>query len=62
MNASSAQVQPDLERSPAKRMNATTYEVESSHVAMLAQPEFVLDVIRDAAAAIQKGAVAASPA
>jgi len=43
-------------------MNATTYEVESSHVAMLAQPEFVLDVIRDAAAAIQKDAVATSPA
>jgi len=37
-------------------------EVESSHVVMLSQPEFVLDVIRDAAAAIQKDAVAASPA
>ena len=47
-------VQPDLERYLAKRMNATTYEVESSHVVMLSQPEFVLDVIRDAAAAIQK--------
>ena len=47
-------VQPDLERFVAKRMNATTYEVESSHVVMLSQPEFVLDVIRDAAAAIEK--------
>jgi pimeloyl-ACP methyl ester carboxylesterase len=52
-------VQPELERFLAKRMNATTYEVESSHVAMLAQPEFVLDVIRDAAMAVQKNAVAA---
>lgn len=43
-------------------MNATTYEVESSHVAMLSQPEFVPDVIRDAAAAIQKDAVAAGRA
>lgn len=50
-------VQPDLERFFAERMNATTYEVESSHVAMLSHPEFVLDVIRDAAAAVQKSAV-----
>jgi pimeloyl-ACP methyl ester carboxylesterase len=51
-------VQPDLERFVAQRMNATTYEVESSHVVMLSQPEFVLDVIRDAATAIQKNAAA----
>jgi pimeloyl-ACP methyl ester carboxylesterase len=51
-------VQPELERFVAKRMNATTYEVESSHVIMLSQPEFVLDVIRDAVAAIEKSAVA----
>jgi pimeloyl-ACP methyl ester carboxylesterase len=55
-------VQPDLERFVAKRMNATSYEVESSHVVMLSQPEFVLDVIRDAATAIQKDAVAAGVA
>ena len=55
-------IQPDLERFFAKRMNATTYEVESSHVAMLAQPAFVLDVIRDAVAAVQKDAVAAGVA
>jgi pimeloyl-ACP methyl ester carboxylesterase len=42
-------VQPDLERFFAKRMNATTHEVESSHVAMLSHPEIVVDVIRDAA-------------
>jgi len=51
-------VQPDLERFVAQRMNATTYEVESSHVVMLSQPEFVLDVIRDATTAIQKNAAA----
>jgi pimeloyl-ACP methyl ester carboxylesterase len=42
-------VQPDLERFFAKRMNATTHEIESSHVAMLSHPEIVVDVIRDAA-------------
>jgi pimeloyl-ACP methyl ester carboxylesterase len=42
-------VHPDLERAMAKRMNATTFEVESSHVPMLSQPAFVLDVIRKAA-------------
>jgi pimeloyl-ACP methyl ester carboxylesterase len=53
-------VQPDLERFVAQRMNATTYEVESSHVVMLSQPEFVLDVIRDAVAALEKSAVASA--
>lgn len=42
-------VQPDLERFVAKRMGAHTYDVDSSHVAMLSHPEFVLDVIRGAA-------------
>ena len=45
-------VQPDLERSAAKRMGARTYDVDSSHVAMLSQPGFVLDVIRTAAKSI----------
>ena len=45
-------VQPDLERFAAKRMGAHTYDVDSSHVAMLAQPDFVLDVIRTAANSI----------
>jgi len=30
-------------------MGATTYEIDSSHVPMLSQPERVLDVIRTAA-------------
>jgi pimeloyl-ACP methyl ester carboxylesterase len=44
-------VHPDLERFLAKRMNATTYEVESSHVAMLSKPSAVIDAIRAAAKA-----------
>ena len=36
-------------RAMAKRMGATTYEIDSSHVPMLSQPERVLDVIRTAA-------------
>ena len=45
-------VHPDLERFFAKRMGATTYEVESSHVPMLSKPNMVLDVIRTAAKAV----------
>ena len=33
----------------AKRMGATTFELDSSHVPMLSQPDSVLDVIRKAA-------------
>ena len=42
-------VHPDLERFLAKRMNATTIEIDSSHVAMLSRPELVVDVILNAA-------------
>jgi pimeloyl-ACP methyl ester carboxylesterase len=31
-------VYPDLERASAKRMGATTYDIDSSHVPMLSQP------------------------
>src|SRR5262245_28721136 len=44
---------PDLERFFAKRMGATTVEVDSSHVPMLSQPKLVLDVIRSAVKAVQ---------
>jgi len=47
-------IQPDLERFVAKRMKATTFETESSHVPMLSQPDFVLDVIRRAAKAVME--------
>src|SRR6266566_10043091 len=46
-------VQPELQRFVAKRMGATTYEIDSSHVPMLSNPSFVVDVIRAAAKAIQ---------
>jgi len=52
-------VHPALERAAAKRMGATTTEVESSHVAMLSNPKVVIDVIRSAARAVQDGAFAA---
>jgi len=52
-------VHPDLERAMAKRMNATTYELDSSHVPMLSQPERVLEVIRAAAKGVQKASVTA---
>jgi len=45
-------VQPELERFAAKRMGAHTYDVDSSHVAMLSRPDVVLDVIRTAAHSI----------
>jgi len=45
-------VHPDLERAAAKRMGATTYDIDSSHVPMLSHPDFVLDVIRAVAAGV----------
>ncbi len=45
-------VNPELERFVAKRMGAHTYDVDSSHVPMLSHPDFVLDVIRNAAKAV----------
>jgi pimeloyl-ACP methyl ester carboxylesterase len=47
-------VNPELERFVAKRMGATTYEADSSHVPMLSQPELVIDVIRTAAMSLQR--------
>ena len=46
-------VHPELQRFVAKRMGATVVEADSSHVAMLSQPDLVLDVIRKAANAVQ---------
>jgi len=53
-------VHPDLERFFAKRMGATTYELDSSHVPMLSHPERVLEVIRTAAKAVGARSAAAS--
>jgi pimeloyl-ACP methyl ester carboxylesterase len=52
-------VHPDMERFVAKRMGATTYELDSSHVPMLSQPERVIDVIRAAVEGVQKATKAA---
>ena len=46
-------VDPDLQRFFAARMAATTYEIESSHLVMLSHPEYVIDVIRQAAKALK---------
>jgi pimeloyl-ACP methyl ester carboxylesterase len=45
-------VQPELQRFVAKRMGASAYVVDSSHVPMLSNPSLVLDVIRAAANAV----------
>ena len=45
-------INPDLQRFMSQRMNATTVEVNSSHVPMISQPQVVLDAIYNAAAAI----------
>lgn len=43
-------VNPNLERFMAKRAGSTTIEVDSSHVAFLAHPEAVAELIERAAA------------
>ncbi len=48
-------VHPELQRFFVKRMGATTYEADSSHVPMLSKPSLVLDVIRAAVTAVQGG-------
>jgi pimeloyl-ACP methyl ester carboxylesterase len=49
-------INPELERFCAKRMGATTTEVDSSHVPMLSKPNAVIDVIKSAATAVQASA------
>jgi pimeloyl-ACP methyl ester carboxylesterase len=51
-------VPPELQRFAAKRMGATTVEVDSSHVPMLSNPGVVIDVIRKAATTVQASASA----
>ncbi|UOQ55137.1 alpha/beta fold hydrolase [Hymenobacter cellulosivorans] len=45
-------INPDLERTLAKKINATTTTLPTSHVAMLAQPEKVAAVIIEAASKV----------
>jgi pimeloyl-ACP methyl ester carboxylesterase len=46
-------IPPDAERQFAKRMGATTVEVESGHVAMVSHPGEVTELIETAASAVQ---------
>ena len=55
-------INPDAERFYAKRANAKTTEVASSHVVFLSHPDTVVSVILDAATAVSNGkSTAASP-
>jgi pimeloyl-ACP methyl ester carboxylesterase len=53
-------IAPDEERFFAKRMKATTTELNASHVSMLSQPKAVAAVIMDAAAKASVGGTAAA--
>ena len=46
-------VHPELQRFYTKRMGATVYEADTSHVTMLSDPKLVIDVIRAAVKAVQ---------
>jgi pimeloyl-ACP methyl ester carboxylesterase len=46
-------INPDLQRMFAKRMNATTQEVKSSHVPFMSNPKTVVSIIEAAAAGSQ---------
>jgi hypothetical protein len=45
-------IPPDAERLFAKRMNATTTEVSTNHVAMVSHPDDVVTLIKSAARAL----------
>ena len=45
-------INPDLERAMAKKIKATTLELDSSHVPMLSQPEKIASFIATAAASL----------
>ena len=47
-------INPDLERFYAKRMNATTSEIDASHVAFISHPDVVARLIEQAATATVK--------
>jgi pimeloyl-ACP methyl ester carboxylesterase len=51
-------IQPELQRFVAKRMKATIFDTDSSHVPMLSQPDLVLDVIRKAVTVVQQNKAA----
>ena len=52
VGANDHSVHPELHRFVAKRMGADTTELQSSHCAMLSQPDRVVEVIQKAAASV----------
>lgn len=52
--ANDRMINPDLERTLAKKLKATTLEIPTSHLAMLAQPDKVAAVIMEAAGKLGK--------
>ena len=53
-------INPDQERMMAKRSNAKTIEVNSSHVAYLSHPKETAKLIEEAATSLIEAAVATS--
>ena len=49
--SSTPTINPDLERFLAKRMNATTIELDAGHLSLVSQPDKVADLILAAAGA-----------
>jgi pimeloyl-ACP methyl ester carboxylesterase len=55
-------IAPDVERMFARRMDAETIEVPSSHVAMVSHPQSVVELIEAAARAVTSAPAASAPA
>ena len=55
-------IAPDVERMFARRMDAETIEVPSSHVAMVSHPQSVVELIEAAARAVVPTPAASTPA
>ena len=54
-------INPDQERMMAKRANAKTVEVNSSHVAYMSHPKETAELIKEAAASVSGAAVTSAP-
>jgi pimeloyl-ACP methyl ester carboxylesterase len=55
-------VHPELQKFASERIGAKVFPVDSSHVPMLSHPDFVVDVIRQAAKAIEESSLKAGVA
>jgi hypothetical protein len=54
-------INPDQERMMAKRANAKTIEVNSSHVAYMSHPKETADLIEEAATSVAGKAATSAP-